>query len=531
LERLEILLSKNIRAFEIYFKNLYFLPPKCIEIFHRYQEDYNKKIDMYPNKARLSKYLYNLGFHTHLDLEMPLKVEKQDVLVIGGSSNSSEKVIEILSHIDTSKFIIFIVQHISDNFKMVFDTVLAPYVKSRVLYAKAGMEVSKGNIYIAPADYHLKVENKLIALDKSPLVNSARPSISVTFRSLSQEYKETLLAILTCGYESDGVDALVDLKKNSSLSIVQDPKECLANSIPTQAKIHGIYDYIFTTKTVIKYLQLLQKKFLSKEESISYLLNEISIEYEYDFKHYSHDSILRRVEYFRVKYKISDIYSLLILVLFNVSIFKALFLELSINVTEFFRKELSSKNMIKLIEKEYKNCYNIKIWSAGCSSGKEVYSTAIILNELGLLEKSIIYATDFNPVIIEEAKSGIYELNAYIKAEKKYKNLGLERDLKEYFSINNRYIQVIDSIRKRVNFFVHNLEKDSVFNEFDMIECKNVLIYFDTALTEKVFQLLYDSLKFGGHLLIGESEEIPRSFQNKFKKCDDNCKIYRKIIE
>ena len=529
LEQLESLLSHDIVRFELYFINLYTLPFRCIDILYNYQVTCKKSIDIYLNKAKLSKYLYKLGFHTHLNLEIPLKISQQKVIVIGGSSNSSEKVIEILSQIETEKFIIFIVQHISDNFKMVFDTVIAPYVKSIVVYAQNGMSIQKGHIYIAPANKHLRVEKEQIVLDNAPLVNSARPSISVSFRSLSEMYGESLLAILSCGYESDGVDALLNLKKNGSFSIVQNAKECVATSIPTKAKIQGVYNYIFTTEMTIKYIHLLQKNFISQEKAIAFLLDEVVMQYEYDFKGYSRDSILRRVEYFRVKYKIKDTYTLLVLVLFNVSVFKALFLELSINVTEFFRKELSSKNMIKLIQKEYKNCYNIKIWSAGCSSGNEVYSTAIILNELGLLEKSIIYATDFNPVIIEEAKSAVYEIDAFTKADIKYKKLGLTQDLAYYFTVNEKYVKVKEFLKKRVNFFVHNLEKDSVFNEFDMIECKNVLIYFDASLAQKVFQLFYDSLKFGGHLLIGESEEIPKLFIGKFKKCDDNCKIYRKI--
>jgi len=530
LERLETLLCAPVTFYEIHFKNLYFLPSKCIDILYNAQVIHKKKIQIYMNKSKLSKYLYKLGFHTNFTFEMPPSSKKKEIIVIGGSSNSSEKVIEILSQIETKKFIIFIIQHISSDFKMSFDTVISRYVESIVLYAKDGMSLQKGHIYIAPANKHLRVESGEIVLENTPVVNGARPSISVSFHSLAEMYGDSLLAILTCGYGSDGVDTLGFLKSVGSLSIIQDARECEADTIPLKARQQGIYDYILKTENIVRYIELIQKEFLTKDKAVSYLLEKISIIYEYNFQEYGRDSILRRIEYFRIKYKIEDLTSLLVLVLFNSSAFKALFLELSINVTEFFRKELSSKNMIHLIEKEHKNCYNIKIWSAGCSSGKEVYSTAIILNELGVLNKSVIYATDFNPVIIEEAKNAIYDRNSYEKAKVRYENLGLSGDLQHYFRVNEQYVQVADFIRKQVHFFVHNLEKDSVFNEFDIIECKNVLIYFNDLLTERVFKLFYDSLKFGGHLLIGESEEIPKLFESKFKKCRDDCKIYRKVV-
>jgi chemotaxis protein methyltransferase CheR len=529
LDRLKILLSHPVDLYEIHFQNLYSLPPECIEILYTYKVEYKKRIDLFFNKSKLSKYLYKLGFQTHFNFEVPFVNLDKEVLVIGGSSNSSEKIIKILSQIDTRAFIIFIVQHISCRLKMNFDRVLDSYVKSDVVYARDGMQISKGNIYIAPADKHLRVVEGKLVLDSSALINAARPSISVTFNSLAQEYGKTLLALLSCGFESDGVDALATLKRTDSLSIVQDPTECQADAMPLNAKQRGIYDYILKTDEIIEFINIVTRKFDSRSEAVAYLLERVDRVYEYNFTGYSRDSILRRIEYFMVKYKIEDISILLVLVLFNVSMFKALFLELSINVTEFFRKELSSKNMIKLIQKEHKNCYNIKIWSAGCSTGQEVYSTAIILNELGLLDKSIIYATDFNPVVIEEAKSAIYARKVYDNALSHYDKLAFLTPLDHYFSINEQYVRVKAFIRERVHFFVHNLEKDTAFNEFDIIECKNVLIYFNNELTQKVFTLFYNSLKFGGHLLIGESEEIPKVFKNKFEKCNDDCKIYRKI--
>ena len=150
--------------------------------------------------------------------------------------------------------------------------------------------------------------------------------------------------------------------------------------------------------------------------------------------------------------------------------------------------------------------------------------------ELGLLHKSIIYSTDFNPIVIEEAKNSIYSLERFNKAKEAYGRLDFKTPLKNYFEVNTKFVKVKEHLKQNILFFVHNLEKDSVFNEFDMIECKNVMIYFNEELKQNIFKIFYDSLKFGGHLFLGPSEMLPSNFEDRFEVCDDVNKIYRKIV-
>lgn len=526
------ILASDVQYFKLFCKYFYTLPLEFIDLIYKYQEEYNRDIEIIVTHTKLSKYLHKLGFKSLLymdELHNPKKKISPDILVLGGSSNSSEKIIEIISTIDTSRFTIFIVQHVSSKLGSYFDDILSQYTDVDIHYARDGEYVKKGSIYIAPKDRHLGVKNGYITLDKSAAYNSARPSISVTFSSLAIEYGERLLSYLSCGYEEDGVDSLHTLYSNGSTILIEDLKTCKANSIPSLAKKQGIYDYVLSTEDIIFYINIISLEYKSKEKYIEFLLDMIYKRYEYDYRGYNKDSIMRRIEQFMIQHRVHNMHDLLIIISFNESMFKSLFLALSINITDFFRKEKSSYKMMELIEKEHKNCYNIKIWSAGCSTGKEAYSTAIILAEMGLLHKSIIYATDINSVVIEEAKNGLYSLEVYKKALKTYRDLGFKNSLSNYFLINKNYVKVIQKIKKNILFFVHNLEKDSVFNEFSIIECKNVMIYFDDALTKRVFQLFYDSLKFGGHLLLGESEEISTEFLGRFEKCNDDCKIYRKV--
>ena len=146
-----------------------------------------------------------------------------------------------------------------------------------------------------------------------------------------------------------------------------------------------------------------------------------------------------------------------------------------------------------------------------------------------MLNKSLIYATDFNSVIIEEAKNGIYSNKSYIVAQENFSKIGIKYNLADSVSENDSYVIINEEIKKKILFFQHNLVEDSSFNEFDIIICKNVVIYFDNHLQKKVFQLFYDSLKFGGHLVLGESEYIHPLFVEKFEQDNLDSKIFKKV--
>lgn len=530
--QLKELLDESFYLFSINFARIYNIPASLVELLYEYIEVLQKNINIVVNKSRLSRYLNYVGLKGIFVSKIKDRQSTNpniNVIAIGGSANSSAKIIEILSNIDTTKFAIFLIQHIDPLKDGIFDEILANYVESNIFYASEGMDVKVGQIYLASKDRHMTVKGSKIHLEDSALKNGARPSISVSFESLSQEYKDNFCGIITCGYATDGVDSLATLKRNNSVVLVQNPDDCEASSIPKGAKNQKIYDFIFDTRDMAFYLRCMSLQYDTLDEWITFLFDEIYTRYEYDFRLYQRDSVKRRVEQFMIKHRIVDVKTFVVLVIFDKSAFKSLFLDLSINVTEFFRDVEASKKMIEIIKKEHKNCYNIKIWSAGCSSGEEVYSTAIILNELGLLHKSILYSTDFNPIVIEEAKNSIYSIERFNKAKKAYEQLGFKMPLENYFEINTKFVKVKEYVKHNVLFFVHNLEKDSVFNEFDMIECKNVMIYFNEELKQNIFKMFYDSLKFGGHLLLGPSEKLPVNFEDRFEACDDINKIYRKV--
>ncbi|MCX6076735.1 MAG: hypothetical protein NTW78_07595 [Campylobacterales bacterium] len=531
IDALQKLFYKEYSRWIVEFGRIYSISGVLVHLLYKEIFENSKNISIITHKNKLNRYLNKLGFETtfiSLLKDSVVKTSLIEVVLIGGSADSSPKIVNIVSNIDITNLSVVVVQHVQIDRVGIFDEILQKYTTHKVCYAKDGEKIQKGIIYLAPNNKHLKVKEGLFFLSDEEKYNYAKPSISLSYESFSAYYKESLLVIQECGYASDGVDKLEFLKRNKSALIVQDQCECEAKSMVLNAVSMHVHDYILNLEDIVLFINFVNKK-KTKEAWIEYLLEMILKRYGYDFRLYQRDMIQRRVKLFMIKHEIKDIKDAVALILFNKTAFKVFFLELSINVTEFFRKPSSFAHIIQLLKKHYKKAHNIKVWSAGCSSGEEVYSLAILLQSLGMLQKTIIYATDFNSVVLEEAKNGIYSNDSYELALSNFEQIGLDDRLGKYITKNENYITIDEKIREKTLFFQHNLATDSSFNEFDIIICSNVIIYFDDNLQKRVFNLFYESLKFGGYLILGQSETVHSAFKDKFKKCSDESKIYKKV--
>ena len=173
---------------------------------------------------------------------------------------------------------------------------------------------------------------------------------------------------------------------------------------------------------------------------------------------------------------------------------------------------------------------HIKIWCAGCSSGEEVYSLAILLNEEKLNKKSFIYGTDINTEVLKEARKGIYSLRKIKSYAENYLFTGLPGSITDHFTIMYDAAAIHNELKDNTLFSVHNLISDTVFNEFQMITCRNVFIYFETELQERILDLFYKSLCPLGYLCLGNKETIRSDFfRKKFKVINQKENIYQKI--
>lgn len=263
---------------------------------------------------------------------------------------------------------------------------------------------------------------------------------------------------------------------------------------------------------------------------IDLLIEAILSKFQYDFRNYSKSSLRRRLEQAIIRFNVKTISELQVKVLHEKNFFPKLLSYLTVNTTEMFRDPDYFKNFKEKVVPFLKTFPSIKIWIAGCSTGEEVISFSIILKEAGI-SKYLIYATDINPMNLDVAKKGIYSLDTIRKATQNYQLAGGETNLTEYFSLAYESVKFHDSLYKNIVFSDHSLATDSVFSEMHFISCRNVLIYFDRPLQDRVFNLFNDSIVRGGFLGLGNKESIQFSvIRNHFETIDPENRIYQKKV-
>ena len=269
---------------------------------------------------------------------------------------------------------------------------------------------------------------------------------------------------------------------------------------------------------------------LVEDEELEVLLNDVANKYGYDFTGYSKASIKRRVNRLCGLDKFTSFAELRYKVINDESYFGRFVEEITVNVTEMFRDRHFYKVLREQIISQLGVHSHIKIWLAGCSTGEEAYSLSILLHEANLAHKAIIYATDINPSVLETAKHGIYPISLMRNYSENYINSGGITDFSTYYTANYDHVRFISKLRDRMIFATHNLVSDSSFNEFQLILCRNVLIYFDKNLQEKVFRLFDASLESLGYLALGSKETIKFSeIENTYQQIEKE-KIWRKMI-
>ena len=518
---LELLESNQI--IEISFFNIQILPKVIVIKLN----EIKNRISIFTDEHILKTYLMNLNFKLHFKNQIINKNLNLDFIAIGGSAGSLKKIIKIIKNLPRSNLTIFIIMHQSadkqTNLAQILQTQTDYY---RVIKATSDTKITPSTIYIAPPGKHLIVAGGFIFLTDDKKRNFAKPSISTSFEFLSNEYKNTLLAILVSGYGSDGSDVLELLQENGSTIIIQDPDECEAKPMVENAIKTKHYDYILTLEEICKFINENFDYENFNDEMLKEFLNKIHDKYGYDYREYNLAHIKRRVNLFYSTLNVNNFLEFEAIVLNNKNIFKDLFLNISVNITTFFRNPQVFKKLRKELLPKLDSYLDIKIWCAGCSSGEEPYSIAIILKELGLLDKSLIYATDLNEVILQQATNGLYSVENYNLFLKNYYQAGGEESFSSYFIKHDNFVEVENELQEKILFFRHNLVLDGKINDFQLIFCRNVLIYFNPELKNKIFELFRKSLDTYSFLILGESESL--SNHQNFETIDNINRIYKR---
>ncbi len=274
---------------------------------------------------------------------------------------------------------------------------------------------------------------------------------------------------------------------------------------------------------------------MRKEESerieIDLLLEAIYQRCGYDFRSYARASIERRVIQFVSQNQLSSISELIPRVFHDEKILSNLVRYFSISVTEMFRDPFVYRKVRQDIVPLLRTYPHVKIWHAGCSTGEEVYSLAILLQEEGLYDRATLYATDFNDASLDKARAGIFSNEKIQEATRNYQMAGGTGAFSDYYHSHYDAAAIGGSLKKGITFANHNLATDGAFGEMHLIFCRNVLIYFNRELQNRVLSLFTESLVHGGFLCIGTKESLDFSeVRDRYTDVNGKARIYKKKL-
>ncbi len=264
---------------------------------------------------------------------------------------------------------------------------------------------------------------------------------------------------------------------------------------------------------------------------IQLLIEALRLRYGYDFRDYADASLKRRILRCLSVCDFKHVSEIIPRLLHEGWFLNRLIHELSVTVTEMFRNPSTYKTLVERVFPVLKTYPFFNVWHAGCATGEEVYSLAILLKEAGLYDRSRIYATDLNPEAIRRAKEGIYSLDRLQIGRENYRLAGGGNDFSTWCHAGYDLIRMDSTLRENMVFATHNLATDGVFAEVHLILCRNVLIYFEKELKERSLVLFRDSLVSGGFLCLGNQESLPMAeVSDHFVDVVANERLFRKQV-
>lgn len=260
------------------------------------------------------------------------------------------------------------------------------------------------------------------------------------------------------------------------------------------------------------------------------LLDAVYLKYQHDFRHYAHASLRRRMRQAMDRFGCETLSQLQSRLLHEPEVFAQLLEYFTVQVSEMFRDPAYFRAVREKVVPLLKTYPYVKVWVAGCSTGEEAWSYAILLREEGLLERALIYATDINPNALRTAEAGLYALDRIAGFSANYLAAGGTRSLSDYYTAAYGQAMFDRSLRAQVVFSDHSLATDHVFSEVELVSCRNVLIYFDRELQARAVGLFHDALAPRGFLGIGSKETLrfsPRA--SAFEEFVPQQRVYRKL--
>lgn len=467
----------------------------------------------------------------------PKLLETCSAVVLAGSAHSLDKIIRIIERLPPSDTVIFIAQHVPEGHTNLLDKLLKLRTDYSVVMPQSLTKVAPHTVYIAPPGYHMKVAHGLVYLTRDRKISFARPSIDVLFESVAAEYGATALVALLCGFGQDGVAGCAAVRAVGGAVLIENGSDCAeARVLPDKAYAAGHFNHQLKQRglaSVVAAAVLPRSVVIDSARHTDGVLLDLFLEavHEhtgYNFCNYQRGTLQRRITNLIQQGGFASFFDFQLAALSDPQVTQRLLTELSINVTAFFRHPEQFCELAKETLPYLASFPLIKVWSAGCATGEEAYSLAMLLDQLNLLDKSRIFATDINPTLLALAQAGLYPREVLQKSQENHRlGCGCSR-LPERLEDHGRFLKVANRYRERVLFHHHTLGQDGSFNEFQLIVCRNVMIYFDPDLQRRVFGLFAQSLHREGFLLLGPSDGLRAMAQEcEFQLCANSQHLYR----
>ncbi|MHC5082458.1 MAG: chemotaxis protein CheB [Planctomycetota bacterium] len=462
------------------------------------------------------------------------------IVGIGASAGGLEAIEGFFSQTPSDTGMAFvIIQHLAPEHKSIMASLLKKYTEMKVVEIHDGTKIEPNCIYLNPPNKDVSIMNgKLYLLDPTQ-ARGARLSIDTFFHSLAECQGDKSICVVLSGTGTDGTLGLKSIKGAGGMAMAQDETQARYDSMPKNAIDTGLVDYVLPVEKMaselLKYVKHpyigSPKKISPSKEKFENNLQKIFVLIRsntgHDFSHYKQNTIHRRIERRMAVHQLDKISEYVRYLQEDPTEIKALFKDLLITVTNFFRdtkafKALNEKVVRVLLETRPRDT-NIRVWVSGCATGEEAYSVAILFEEaMQMLKKHFniqIFATDIDNDAIEYARQGVFSesIAADVSAER----------LKRFFVKEGTAYRVKKQIREMVVFATQNLIKDAPFSKLDLVCCRNLLIYLDSTLQKKVLPLFHYTLNPGGFLFLGTSETIG-DFSDRYSPVDTKWKIFKR---
>lgn len=459
---------------------------------------------------------------------------------LGASAGGLETLEQFFSHMPPDSGMAFVVVvHLDPTHKTLLPELLARYTRMEVCTAEEGMTVEPNVVYVIPANRDMTVSGGQLHLEEPQAPRGMRHTIDVFLRSLAVDMEENAIAVILSGTGTDGTQGVKAVKEAGGIVVVQEEATAKYPGMPQSAIATGVADLILPTpKIPEKILEMAHRSTLLAQrkeaepakqvtEQLKAIFRIVNSRTGHDFSAYKVSTIMRRIER---RMAVNDIIELSDYIRFlkeKPEESKALFKEFLIGVTSYFRDpdafEALEQQVIPKLFEERNPDEPLRIWLAGCATGEEAYSVAMLIREYSrehrIDVKVQIFATDIDGEAVDFARNGLYpdSIGADLTSER----------LRTFFKKSDSTYQVVKPLREMIVFAQHNIIKDPPFSRLDLLVCRNLLIYLNPDLQKRILPLFAQSLKPNGFLFLGTSETVG-GFTDLFLPVDKKWKIFQR---